>query len=102
MLESLFNKVKLQAFRSSEHLFLKTSAKNGCLVRNMSLKTQKLDQGATEMFISEFEKEKSLWMYCPQCTKTAMPKKQVSKDCLNYLRDSISLILKDNNSISVF
>ena len=27
----------------------------------MSLKTQKLDQGATEMFISEFEKEKSLW-----------------------------------------
>ena len=61
MLESLYNKVKLQAFGSSEHLFLKTSAKNGCLVRNMSLKTQKLDQGATDMFISEFEKEKSLW-----------------------------------------
>ena len=27
----------------------------------MSLKTQKLDQGATEIFISEYEKEESLW-----------------------------------------
>ena len=27
----------------------------------MTLKTKKLDQGATEMFISEFEKEGSIW-----------------------------------------
>ena len=27
----------------------------------MSLKTKKLDQEATKIFISEFEKEKSLW-----------------------------------------
>ena len=27
----------------------------------MTLKTKKLDQGTTEMFISEFEKEGSLW-----------------------------------------
>ena len=29
-------------------------------------------------------------------------KEQVSKDCLICLRDSISLILKENNSISMF
>ena len=27
----------------------------------MTLKTKELDQGTTEMFISEFEKEVSLW-----------------------------------------
>ena len=27
----------------------------------MTLKTKKLDQGTTEMFISEYEKEGSLW-----------------------------------------
>ena len=27
----------------------------------MTLKAKKLDQGTTEMFISEFEKERSLW-----------------------------------------
>ena len=27
----------------------------------MTLKTKKLDQGTTEMFISEFEKKESLW-----------------------------------------
>ena len=50
-MEPLFNGVYFE-----KHL-----QKNGCLVRNMSLKTQKLDQGSTEMLISEFEKEKSLW-----------------------------------------
>ena len=52
----------------------------------MSLKTKKLDQGATEMSISEFEKGESLWNVCPKYTKAAMQKKQVSKDFLNYLR----------------
>ena len=28
---------------------------------NVTLKTKKLDQGTTEIFISEFEKEGSLW-----------------------------------------
>ena len=35
--------------------------RNGCLVRNTSLKTGKFHQGATEMFISQFEKQESLW-----------------------------------------
>ena len=57
MLGSLFNKVHgLQVLRTP---ILKTSAK-GCLVHNMSLKTYKLDQGATEMFISEFKNKESL------------------------------------------
>ena len=46
--------IKLKAFRSQEHLFLKTSA-NGCLVH-----IKKLDQGATEMFFSELEIKESL------------------------------------------
>ena len=51
MLESLFNKFEeLQVLRT--HI-LKKSAK-GCLVHNMSLKTQKLDIDATETFVSEF------------------------------------------------
>ena len=70
------------------------------------------------MFISEFEKEKSLWNVMSEMSK----KEQVSKDWFNCVRwavinslfsyfllvslfvsrDSISLILKENNFISVF
>ena len=54
---ALFNKVEgLQVLRTP---ILKITA-NGCLVHNMSLKTQNLDQGATEMFISKFENKESL------------------------------------------
>ena len=54
MLESLFKKDEsLQNLRRS---ISKTSA-NGCLVHNMSSKAYKIDQGAPEMFISEFEYE---------------------------------------------
>ena len=57
MLESPFNKVEgLQVLRTP---ILKTYAK-GCLVHNMSSKTLKLDQGATEMFISELKNKESL------------------------------------------
>ena len=53
----------------------------------MTLKTKELTQGTTEMFISEFEKEvKSLQCNVRNIQKTAMRKKQVSKDFLNYLR----------------
>ena len=48
----------------------------------MSLKTLKLDQGATKMFISEFEKKESLCNVMSEIYK----KCEVSKDCLNYLR----------------
>ena len=87
----------------------------------MSLKTKKLNQSATKMFISEFEKEESLWNVMSEIYKNRDAKKQVLKDCLNYLqwvvsnwkvfyyllvslfasRDSISLIFKGNNSTTV-
>ena len=75
------------------------------------------------MFISEFEREESLWNVMSEMSKNChAKKKQVSKDCLNYLRgvvinslfsyfllvslfvsrDSISLNLKENDFISVF
>ena len=38
----------------------------------MTLKTKKPDQGATEIFISEFEKRKVFGMSCPKYSKTAM------------------------------
>ena len=60
---------------------LKKSA-NGCLVHNISLKTLKLDQGATEIFISEFEIKESLCNVMSEIYK----KREVSKDCLNYQR----------------
>ena len=52
------------------------------------------------MFISELEKEESLWnvmseIYKNRNAKKKKRKKQVSKDCLNYFRDSISIILKE-------
>ena len=54
---ALFNKVEgLQVLRTP---ILKIPT-NGCLVQNMSLKTQKPGQGATEMFISKFENKESL------------------------------------------
>ena len=66
MLESPFNKVEgLQVLRTPT---LKTSA-NGCLVHNMSLKTNKLDQDVTEMFISEFENKESLCNVMPEIYK---------------------------------
>ena len=52
MLESLFDEVA--GFQVLRTPILKKFA-NGCLVHNISLKTLKLDQGPTEMFISEFE-----------------------------------------------
>ena len=41
-------------------------------------------------------------IYKNRRAKKKQKQKQKTKDCLNYLRDSISLILKENNSISVF
>ena len=83
MLESLFKKDEsLQNLRSIS----KTSA-NGCLVHNMSSKAYKIDQGATEMFISEFEYEESLRNVISEiCKNGDAKKKQVLKDCLNYMR----------------
>ena len=79
MLECLFDKVAgLHVLKSP---ILKKCA-NGCLVYNMSLKTLKPDQGATEMFISEFENKESLCNVMSEIYK----KREVSKDCLNYLR----------------
>ena len=49
----------------------------------MSLKSKKLDQGRTEMFISEFELKESLWNGMSEIYKNSdarMQKKQVSKD----------------------
>ena len=52
------------------------------------------------MFISEFEKKESLRNVISKIYKSHdAKKKQVSKDSLNYLRDSIFLILEENNSI---
>ena len=85
MLESLFKKDEsLQNLRRS---ISKTSA-NGCLVHNMSSKAYKIDQGATEMFISEFEYEESLRNVISEIYKNgdAKKKKQVLKGCLNYMR----------------
>ena len=86
-------------------------------------KYKKLGQDATEMFISEFENKESLCGAISKRYKNRNAKKmQVSKDYLNYLRgmvinlnfphyflvtlyvsrDSISSILKENNSICVF
>ena len=52
----------------------------------MTLKSKNLDQGTNEMFISEFEKEGSLWSVMSEIFKNRMRKKQVSKDFLNCLR----------------
>ena len=52
----------------------------------MSLKTKKRNQSATKMFISEFEKEESLWNVMSEIYKNRDAKKQVLKDCLNYLQ----------------
>ena len=52
----------------------------------MTLKTKKVDQGTTEMFISEFEKEESFWSVMAEIFKNCNAKKQVSKDFMNYLR----------------
>ena len=91
---------------------------NGCLVHNMSLKTLKLEQGATEMFIFQNSRIKSLWNVMSELYK----KCEVSKDCLNYLRwvvinsnfsyylffsffvtrDSISLISKEFHSLETY
>ena len=67
----------------------------------MSLKVLKLDQGATEMFVSEFEKEESLWNVMSEIYKNCDAKKTKSQK-IAWMRDSISLILKENNSISAF
>ena len=53
----------------------------------MSSKAYKIDQGATEMFISEFEYEESLRNVISEiCKNGDAKKKQVLKDCLNYMR----------------
>ena len=41
----------------------------------MTLKTKKPDQGATEMFISEFDKEESLWNVMSEIYKKRDAKK---------------------------
>ena len=41
----------------------------------MYFKTKKLDQDATEMFISEFEKEESLWNVMSKINKSHNAKK---------------------------
>ena len=83
MLESLFDKVEGRQVLITP--ILKTFA-NGCLVHNMSLKTQNLDQGTTEIFISEFKNVKSLCSPMSEIYKDPDAKKQVLKDCLNYLK----------------
>ena len=56
MLESLFDKVVgLQVTP------ILKKAVNGCLVRNVSLKTLKLGQGATEMFIFQNSRIKKVF-----------------------------------------
>ena len=76
MFESLFDKVA--GFQVLRTPILKKSAK-GCLVYNISLKTLKLNQGATEMFISEFEIKESLRNVMSEIYK----KREVSKDYLS-------------------
>ena len=55
-------------------------------MHNTTLKTKKLDQGTTQKFTPEFEKEESLWNVMSEILKNCDAKKQVSKDFLNYLR----------------
>ena len=76
---SLFDEVA--GFQVLRTLILKKSA-NGCLVHNISLKTLKLDQGATEMLISDFEIKESLCNVMSEIYN----KREVSKDCLNDQR----------------
>ena len=72
MFESLFKKVEnLQVLRTP---ILKICA-NGCLVHNMSLNTKKLDQGAIEMFVSEFENKESLCNVMSEIYKNGDAKK---------------------------
>ena len=52
----------------------------------MTLKTKKLNQGTTEMFISKFKNEESLWNVMSKIFKNLDDKKQVLKDFQNYLR----------------
>ena len=75
MLESLFNKVEgLQFLRTP---ISKTSAKDW-LVHNMSLKTWKLDQGATDLFILEFENKESICNVMSEIYKNRDAKKKAS------------------------
>ena len=102
MLASLFDEVAdFQVLRTP---ILKKSA-NGCLVHNISLKTLKLDQGATEMFISEFEIKESLCKCNVRNIQEARSFKRLPElsEMISYYlffsffvrKDSISLISKE-------
>ena len=52
----------------------------------MSLKTKKPDQGATEMFISEYEKEECLWNVMSEIQKNRDAKK------VSFKRFKVSLL----------
>ena len=56
----------------------------------MSLKTQKLDQGATEIFISEYEKEESLWNVMTAIYKNRDAKKKTSFKSLPELFEGLN------------
>ena len=51
---------------------------------NMSLKTKKLDQDATEIFVSDFEKEQKLWNAMFESYKQHDGKKESSLECVFY------------------
>ena len=56
---TLRNFAKFTGTHLCQSLFFNKVAGQAWLVHNMSLKAIKLDQGATEMFISEFENKES-------------------------------------------
>ena len=57
-----FQLSKYQIFLEDESPTLRTPF--FLLLRNMSLKTKKINQGGTEIFILEFEQEESLCLEC--------------------------------------
>ena len=50
----------------------------------MSLKTKKLDEDATEIFVSDFEKEQKLWNAMFESYKQHDGKKESSLECVFY------------------
>ena len=57
------------------NIYFKKISANGCFVLNVSIKTQNLDLGTTEMFISEFEKKESFCNVMSQTYKNRYVKK---------------------------
>ena len=57
------------------NIYFKKISANGCFVLNVSIKTQNLDLGTTEMFISEFENKESFCNVISQIYKNRYVKK---------------------------